>query len=75
MSSTSVEELQEYIKEKMDKLNGIDSMKMSLNPITMTIELNATNKARLIIKEIFSEMISHRTSGVKVKDERDSFHV
>lgn len=75
INSVAVEEIQQYLAEKVESVKSIDSIEMSLNPIKVAIELRATQKAYKKLKEILIEVASYSPDGIKPKDPRDSYHV
>ena len=74
LNSDSGEELLQYLLNEVDKLNRIENLKISLNPITTTIEIRATQKAHKRLTEILSPLLNWSRSEKK-KDERDSYEV
>jgi len=68
-----IDDLREYIKEKVANLNRIDILNVSWNPFATTIELMATKKAIKILTEILGEFMAYSVQTPKTQDPRDSY--
>lgn len=65
----------EWLEEEVEELKSLDNVEAPLNPITAAIELRASKKAYLKLKQMFAKVTSHVRAGQKAIDPRDSFSV
>jgi len=66
------EDLKEFVLSEINKLRDLDNIKVSLNPITTTIELRATEKAYRKLLDIYNLLVT--VSGdLQSKDPKDNY--
>jgi uncharacterized protein YqgV (UPF0045/DUF77 family) len=66
------QDLKEFILSEINKLKDLDNIKVSLNPITTTIELRATEKAYRKLLDIYRLLVT--VSGdLQSKDPKDNY--
>jgi len=67
-------ELLEYLADEIDKLNRLEGLDISWNPIKTTINLKANKKAYERLTQIINPLVNW-SRQIEPKDERDSYKV
>jgi uncharacterized protein YqgV (UPF0045/DUF77 family) len=75
LPATAVDDLKEWVAERIESVQHIGNVQVSLNPIKTTIELNATKKSYAQLTEMFVELATYNRKDKNRADHRDSFTV
>jgi len=69
----AAEEIQEYLKERVESVSRIDRVYSGLNPIKTAVEVRATRLAYKIMSRMLEDAMSLKRLENREKDPRDSF--
>jgi hypothetical protein len=74
LNSESGKDLRDYIEQEIEKLNTLDAIEVTFNPISLAVELRAAKKAHHRLKEMFKFLSDVSGAAPKVKDPRDLYY-